>query len=1053
MAACRVLGPLVIEVAGGKDLVLASAAQRRLLSAVCIHPWTVMRSSVLERSLDLTPGGLRTSVSRLRKIIGGDTLASAPGGYQLRADVDSVEFERLVQRGLAGIGQAARSDLDAAITLWRGVPYEEFADEAWAHVEVQRLTELHAAAVEARIAWLLEAGDHAWAITQLHPLIAAHPYRDRPRGLLMRGLAQAGRRTDALREFQAYRMLLLDDIGTEPGAEIVALDRSIAADAAPPMVRHNLPAEVSSFVGRVSEAVEVADLIRRHRLVTLTGSGGCGKTRLALHVAAGAVDDRFDDIWWVNLTLISDGSEMAEHVARVVDAGPDPARGLLERLGGGRSTLLVLDNAEHVVDATVELLDRLLSACPNLRIMTTSRQVLRAEGELIWHVPSLSLPPPGVALTFEGLAEFDAVTLFLERVRSGRPGLVVDRDVLSHIETICTSVDGLPLAIELAAAQVRTSPISEVARAIAGITNWPRLQRGSTSPRHATLRASIAWSFDLLTDADRPVLARLAAFRSSFTREAALAVAASSDDLAAVAATLDRFVDASLLQLDEGSERYRMLETVKQFCGDLELEVAERLSVRVAHAKYFAAWCTEVGEGLRGIGGKRFSLEMPDVVEALAWARPNAPELALQICVGLGSLWSALASTAATTATWEWLMSFDRRGVADGEWAAAVAALMSWATSQSLVIEGLSEKVMSLLPDDSLRARGWIERGAAMIPAYSGQMKPILSYVRGALERGDDAELSIYGGFASYMLALVGRLDESERWLRELRRLTRRHHTAFAVETIGNGYAAAIVADALRGDLANATRRGECDVPTGSVFALTAAVALAQVALSTGDSDSMERALRWSRRATIPILAYTAPLIGCASSLLDDDIGRAADLAEDFIELGPQVPVAFVQGWPMCIAASLAASREPVARGATEIAARLVKRMEPAPFAKGTIHACRAQLAAYRGDFEVVDQQARRLLTIARADGFELLVIDALELIASAAANRGETAIVETIIGATTTRRGDLGYRYRNPWLPPVPTDGVPDRIDIVAAIELVRTSAPSPGRDGDTEM
>lgn len=1005
-----VLGPLVIERVGVSSIVLPSASQRRLVCALAMHPGTLVRSSALEDSLQLSSGALRTTVSRVRRLLGGDTLTSAPGGYALCAEVDAVDFEHRVRRGLAG-GDSTRADLEEAIALWRGDPYQEFADEPWAQVEVRRLRELHAAAVEAYCSLLLDAGEHTRVIADLEALIAAHPYRDRPRALLMQSLAAAGRRTEALREFQAYRTVLLDDIGTEPGPDLVALDRAIARAATTTVVHHDLPSEVSSFVGRAREIAEVRELIRDHRLVTLTGPGGSGKTRLALHVVSDVIDDQFDDIWWVDLSLVGDVSEVAEHVARALGAGPGTIDGLLARLGSDRTTLVVLDNAEHVVGPVADLVARLLSACPNLVVVTTSRHVLGVDGEEVWRVPPLSSPAAGVPLTFETLHAFDAVALFLERVRSSRRGLVVDREVLSQIASICDAVEGMPLALELAAAQVRTSPISDVARRITEVTSWSTSRPGSQSAKHRTLRASIEWSVDLLCNSDRRLLNELAVFRSPFTREAALTVAGSGE-AAELAAGLDRLVDASLLQLDDDSERYRMLETVKQFCAAAGLTDDEVHELRGVHARYYAAWCTAVGDGLRGIEEQRISLEMPDVVEALTWARSHEPSLALQICVGLASLWTALARTAATTATWDWLMSFERGDSSrSADWAAAVAALMSWATGQRVTFEdGLADEVTSALPPDAFRAHGWMERGAAMVPAYGGRMGPIVDYTAAVAARGDDLELSIYGGFSAYMLALAGRVAEADHWLHQLRRLTRRQRTSFAVETIGNGYAAAIVVDALKGDLASASERAACAVPTGSLFAVTAAAALAQVALWTEDQETMHRAVQWSDRPMVPLLAYTTAMVGCAASMLEGEVDRAADLAEDFVDFAPRVPVGFAQGWPICQRALLTAGRTTIACRATDEVAALVARMEAAPYAHAALHLARAQQAVQRGDGDSIDRHGRELLSIATEHGFALHVVDALELIAYAACGRdGATTPVSS---TTAARRDDLGYRY-----------------------------------------
>ena len=230
MGECKVLGAIRAVDADGRELTLVSEPQRRLLAILCLHAGGVVRSAVLEEHLGLSAGALRTSISRLRRVLGPDVLVTGPAGYELRADIDVVAFERSVGEAADSDAAQARLALERARSLWRGAPYDEFAHEPWAEVEVRRLSDLHADAMEELVVLLLDAGDDTAAMAVLAPLIDEHPYRDRPRGLLMRALSQAGRTTEALRQFQTYRCLLRDDIGTEPSAALVELDRAIVAD-------------------------------------------------------------------------------------------------------------------------------------------------------------------------------------------------------------------------------------------------------------------------------------------------------------------------------------------------------------------------------------------------------------------------------------------------------------------------------------------------------------------------------------------------------------------------------------------------------------------------------------------------------------------------------------------------------------------------------------------------------------------------------------------------------------------------------------------------------
>ena len=522
MGRCEVLGPIRAFDAEGRELTLASESQRRLLAILCLHAGTVVRSAVLEEELGLSAGALRTSISRLRRAIGPALLVTGPAGYELRAELDVVEYERLVKDVDGSDADPARQELERAGSLWRGVPYDEFAHEPWAEVEVHRLDDLHAAAMETLVVLLLDAGDETAAIDTLLPLIEHHPYRDRPRCLLMRALHQAGRTTEALRAFQAYRVLLRDDIGTEPAAAVVELDRAIVAGSdlaalrerghpawsrrrrevgvADPGPHRHLPTPISSFVGRARETADIIALLDDHRIVTLTGAGGSGKTRLALRVAAALSQDGADaaTAWWIGLGVLAADGDVAEHVATQIGvvARRDPVAEVARRLRG-RASLLVLDNAEHVINATAGVVADLLTRCPDARALVTSREPLGLPGEVVWRVPALGMPERMGALTLDDVDRHDAIRLFIARAREARPGMAIDRVALEHIGSICAELDGMPLALELAAARLRTLPLPTLARSVNEIMRWRGDRGQDPATRHRTLRASIDWSFAL----------------------------------------------------------------------------------------------------------------------------------------------------------------------------------------------------------------------------------------------------------------------------------------------------------------------------------------------------------------------------------------------------------------------------------------------------------------------------------------------------------------------------------------------------------------------------
>jgi len=597
-----VLGPVQVLHDDGARVRLASDAQRRLVSVLALRANTIVRSEVLEDFLDLSAGALRTSVSRLRRTVGFDVLVTAPPGYELRTDrVDALRFERLIAEAatIPDAADAARL-LQAALHLWQGQPYEEFAHEPWAQAEAQRLVELRAGSIERLAAIEIDRGDWSAAIARLDELIAEQPYRDEPRRLLMDALARAGRRPDALRAFQSYRRFLLAEVGTEPSAEIVALDRAIGAaldgDASDTSdtfvdIAAELPTPWTSYVGRTRDTATVVDLMLTHRLVTLTGAGGCGKTRLAL-AAAHVLRNQGDRVVrWADLIPASTAAGVAERVLAAVGGTARPGRDvtelLLRWLRDAESTVLVLDNAEHHLDAVARLVHIVLRSCPEVSVLVTSREPLGVAAEHIWRVPALSVPAAAGSTTLDDALRSDAVRLLLERVTAARPGLTLGDADVAWLASICRSADGLPLALELAAASIRSLPPDQVAlnldETLALLGHGP----ASDVPHHQTMRASIAWSFGMLDPCAETVLRRIAVCAQAFTAETAVEVASDGERVDATTArtALCSLVDKNLVHLDDATGRYRLMETTRQFCHDID-DPSTRADIKAARARW-----------------------------------------------------------------------------------------------------------------------------------------------------------------------------------------------------------------------------------------------------------------------------------------------------------------------------------------------------------------------------------------------------------------------------------------------------------------------------------
>jgi hypothetical protein len=503
-----------------------------------------------------------------------------------------------------------------------------------------------------------------------------------------------------------------------------------------------------------------------------------------------------------------------------------------------------------------------------------------------------------------------------------------------------------------------------------------------------------------------------AVFRSPFDTDAARAVAVAIDAGDEAVDAIQRLTDVGLLHLDDESGQYRMLHTVRQFC--LEFDGAERPPrqlVDEAHARFVARWCAEVGAGDHGIEHRPFIRRMPDVVAAMAWARVNDHHAAFRMCSGLAPVRSALGHIADFDATWRWLLAFDQAD-RDPVWAEAVAGLLTTATAQRFDIASVAEQLSAYLPVGSGRGRSWLERSSAMAPAFSGRPAHIQSYADGILDRGDDLEASIYVGLAAYMLALMGRLDECHPRLEQLRQLTRRYQTPFSVDSVGNGYAAAIVADTIRGDLGLARGRGRRPIPIDPAFSMTSAAALAHAALLSSDAETMGQALEWATQGSFQLLEFLTPFTNCCRVLLDGVVGEAADHAEDFWEASVAVPVWRLFALPLVNSALIGAGRVDAAGAVTEQAATLLADMATAPLLTTALHLAQSQVALACDDLDTADHAAIAALDAARAHRLPLAAVDAVELRAAVSTRRAQRGISRSLVEGARAERERLNYRF-----------------------------------------
>jgi predicted ATPase/DNA-binding SARP family transcriptional activator len=766
-----VLGPLEVTDVSGRLVRVPGHRVRALLILLALDPGRVLPAPVIIERLwpDGRPAdaanALQSLVSRLRAALrqGGvpdGVLESSPAGYRLalRPDaVDAVAFETQAREGgvalARGDAAAAATLLRAALGRWRGAPLAEVAGEEFARAPAARLSELRSAAtvdrVEAELA--LGAADAA-LIGELRELTAADPLAERPAALLMRALAGSGRQADALSVYTRTRDQLADRLGVSPSPRLEQTYLAILRQeipqavsspgfsgpaASPPAASPPAPSPPAaspatglaavgppaagaamtvrrpptSFVGRDDDVAGVLKRLAAERLVTLTGPGGVGKTRLSVEAAARLAVP----VWFAELAPVTDQAEVPHAVLDAVGLrersiarrGSETAGDPVGRLGAAladRDAVLVLDNCEHVIDGAAELAARLLSDCPGVRLLATSREPLRIPGEALYVVAPLPAPPlappltaappplappltaappaaapPAAALPaaaspapappaaaspaadppgepdVPAISTYPAVRLFADRAAAVIPGFELDAANAAAVATICRTLDGMPLAIELAAPWLRTLTAAQLAERLAD--RFVLLTGGSRTalPRHQTLRAVVDWSWDLLSEPEQALARRLAVFPGGATLAAAERVAAQAGTPAAdafpacdVLPVLAGLVSKSILTRadsgDDGEPRYRMLETVRAYGLDRLAEAGQDTRTRDAFVRYYLDFAEAADPQLRTRRQARWfralTAEQDNVNAALRWAvaRGDA-ETALRLVRALGYYW------------------------------------------------------------------------------------------------------------------------------------------------------------------------------------------------------------------------------------------------------------------------------------------------------------------------------------------------------------------------------------------------------------------------------
>ncbi len=646
----------------GVRLDLPAGKTTELLARLALDAGSRVRADALIEDLWAEPTGrntLQSKVSQLRRALGDkDFVVGTGDGYTLAVDASSVDASRATE--LAAQAADARGADDAAtaldraregLALFRGEVLVDAGD--WAAAHRTRLEEVRLELVEDAMAARVVLGAGGEAVAELEALVEQYPLREGLWASLITALYRAGRQADALSAYGRVRRILVDELGIEPGAALRSLEQQVLQQSAeldsvsssrPAQVPGNLPAPSTSLVGRAHDLEHLVSAVAQaqdhHGLVTVVGLAGVGKTRLAIEV--GRHLEAPGGVWLVRLDAVDATAPLTQVVAETLHvSGGD--QGLRERLSGA-GTVLLLDNCEHVVGEAARLVQWLLDAVPQVRILATSQVPLGIEDESVHHL--------------DPLTQDDSVALFTRRAQETRRQFVLDSDVTAAVEEVCRSLDGLPLAIELAASRVRSLSVRDIARRLDDRFVLLRDPNSQRPERRRALAGAIAWSYELLFPDDQRGLWSLACFAGSASLDAtehvlsALGVPAGS-----VLDAISRLVDRSLVNVESaegGAVRYRLLDSIKAYAAERLRESGQADVAAAAHAEWYAdsaAWCDQHVRSARQPECLAIAREeRANVDAALAWCALNDPLLGVHIANGFGWTWAVLGDGTAGAA-------------------------------------------------------------------------------------------------------------------------------------------------------------------------------------------------------------------------------------------------------------------------------------------------------------------------------------------------------------------------------------------------------------------
>ncbi|MGQ0464467.1 MAG: helix-turn-helix transcriptional regulator [Sporichthyaceae bacterium] len=803
-------------------------------------------------------------------------------------------------------------------------------------------------------------------------------------------------------------------------------------------VPNNLPVHLTSFIGREAELAEVARLFGSNRLTTLTGAGGCGKTRLAAQVAAAVAPNHPDGVWWVELAPLSDAGLVTQTLLEVLGVPDAPGRTAAQRLIAhlaARCALVVLDNCEHVLPGCRDLAETALRGCPGLTLLATSREALGVSGEATWQVPPLRLPAREGSVKAESLGSYDAVRLFLDRAVRARPNFAVTNETAPVVAEICARLDGIPLAIELAAARVRMLSPRQI---LAGLEDRFRLLTGGSRsglPHQQTLEASVVWSHDLLTDDERRLLRRLAVFAGGFTLDAAEAVCAGAapddglDELT-VFDLLDGLVAKSLVNMhdgDGGEARYGLLETIRQFAM-LQLRQAEETAVlRDAHLRYYAAAAERAEAELQTATvamARRLAVEQDNYRAALDWALAGEDvESALRLVGAFAFLLSGHRGRQREAGQW-----IDRTLALPGGdpvrrgWAQWTRGLQVWAEGDADGLVALSAEIVAVAEkagDPKLLARGhqlstwvnlWVDPAAAA---------RTLELVVPLAEAAQDVWVLMDIPNVGHSMAMRSDdLAAADEWLERAEVAERRWGNDFF--RAWNSYQEGGVA-LRRGDLQRATEAtaeaasliadfGDVSLP-GLNDSIAAGTALRRgdVATAMGIVDiALAHCEQTGSVLPLPLLLGVRAE---ALAVLDDPAVRATfaealKVAEEIRDYWQHAQVAVAAARHYAGQGELGSAAD-VLDAARRSGERLGSR-----WVQAACSGVAGLIASAREDLGKAEDLHHAALALHAAGGYALGVVDELEALAGLAARAESWAEAARLLGATATRRDELGYHH-----------------------------------------